>query len=37
MFSRPIPIMVGEVVARDGFVFADLLPLEGDYPDADPT
>jgi len=24
MFSRPIPIQVGEVVTRDGFVFADL-------------
>ncbi len=26
MFSRPIAIRTGEVVARDGFVFADLLP-----------
>lgn len=26
MFSRPIPMAVGEVVTRDGFVFADLLP-----------
>jgi uncharacterized protein (TIGR00290 family) len=26
MFSRPIPIRSGEVVTRDGFVFADLLP-----------
>jgi len=26
MFSRPIPIRGGDVVARDGFVFADLLP-----------
>ena len=25
MFSRPIPITSGETVARDGFVFADLL------------
>jgi len=25
MFSKPIPIQLGEVVARDGFVFADLL------------
>ncbi len=25
MFSRPIPIRTGEVVTRDGFVFADLL------------
>jgi uncharacterized protein (TIGR00290 family) len=27
MFSRPIPVQGGEVVTRDGFVFADLLPL----------
>jgi uncharacterized protein (TIGR00290 family) len=26
MFSRPVPIRSGQVVARDGFVFADLLP-----------
>jgi uncharacterized protein (TIGR00290 family) len=26
MFRRPIPIRRGEVVSRDGFVFADLLP-----------
>ncbi|HVT05864.1 MAG TPA: ATP-binding protein [Polyangia bacterium] len=26
MFARPIPIRSGEVVARDGFVFADLVP-----------
>lgn len=26
MFSRPIPVVPGEVVDRDGFVFADLLP-----------
>ena len=26
MFSRPIPIESGEVVERDGFVFADVLP-----------
>jgi uncharacterized protein (TIGR00290 family) len=26
MFARPIPIDTGEVVTRDGFVFADLLP-----------
>lgn len=24
MFARPIPILKGEVVERDGFVFADL-------------
>jgi uncharacterized protein (TIGR00290 family) len=26
MFRRPIPVVNGEVVERDGFVFADLLP-----------
>lgn len=26
MFSRPVPVRRGEIVARDGFVFADLLP-----------
>ena len=26
MFRRPIPIRTGEIVTRDGFVFADLLP-----------
>ena len=26
MFSHPIPVVAGEVVERDGFVFADLLP-----------
>jgi diphthamide synthase (EF-2-diphthine--ammonia ligase) len=26
MFRRPVPIRSGEIVARDGFVFADLLP-----------
>jgi diphthamide synthase (EF-2-diphthine--ammonia ligase) len=26
MFRRPIPIESGEIVERDGFVFADLLP-----------
>jgi len=26
MFAFPIPVDVGEIVARDGFVFADLLP-----------
>ena len=28
MFHRPIPVERGEVVTRDGFVFADLLPAE---------
>ncbi len=26
MFAHPIPVSLGEVVTRDGFVFADLLP-----------
>ena len=35
MFSHPVPITLGEVVARDGFVFADLLsPSQGDQTDA---
>ena len=28
MFRRPVPVRGGEVVSRDGFVFADLLPAE---------
>lgn len=28
MFERPIDIEVGEIVERDGFVFADLTPVE---------
>jgi uncharacterized protein (TIGR00290 family) len=28
MFCRPVPIRTGEVVTREGFVFADLLPSE---------
>ncbi len=28
MFRRPIPVVAGEVLERDGFVFADLLPVE---------
>jgi uncharacterized protein (TIGR00290 family) len=31
MFSQPIPIMDGETVARDGFLFADVL-LDSDMP-----
>ncbi|WP_415182293.1 ATP-binding protein [Phaeovulum sp.] len=27
MFSAPIPVRTGEVVTRDGFIFADLIPL----------
>lgn len=29
VFSRAIPIQMGEVVRRDGFVFADVLPAAG--------
>jgi uncharacterized protein (TIGR00290 family) len=32
MFDRPVPVRGGEVVDRDGFVFADLLPAETDSP-----
>jgi diphthamide synthase (EF-2-diphthine--ammonia ligase) len=32
MFSRPIPIVSGEVVERDGFVFADVLPMTQSMP-----
>jgi uncharacterized protein (TIGR00290 family) len=28
MFRRPVPVCGGEVVTRDGFVFADLIPAE---------
>jgi uncharacterized protein (TIGR00290 family) len=28
MFLHPVPVRIGEVVARDGFVFADILPAE---------
>ena len=28
MFARPIPVRTGEVVERDGFVFADLVPVQ---------
>jgi diphthamide synthase (EF-2-diphthine--ammonia ligase) len=28
MFSAPVPVLPGEVVTREGFVFADLLPAE---------
>ena len=33
MFSRAIPIQSGEVITRDGFVFADVLPSAGEYKD----
>lgn len=26
IFSHPLPIQVGEIVTRDGFIFADVLP-----------
>lgn len=29
MFRRPVPVQPGEVVEREGFVFADLLPAPG--------
>ena len=29
MFAAPIPVQAGEVVEREGFVFADLLPADG--------
>jgi diphthamide synthase (EF-2-diphthine--ammonia ligase) len=32
MFSKPIPIESGEVVERDGFVFADVLPMTQSMP-----
>lgn len=28
MFAEPVPVKAGEVVTRDGFVFADLLPAD---------
>jgi diphthamide synthase (EF-2-diphthine--ammonia ligase) len=35
MFARPIDVTVGEIVERDGFVFADVLPgAQGDFPPA---
>jgi hypothetical protein len=29
MFPSPLAVRAGEVVLRDGFAFADLLPLGG--------
>ena len=29
MFAHPIPVNTGEVVERDGFVYADLVPTQG--------
>jgi uncharacterized protein (TIGR00290 family) len=37
MFARPIPVVTGEVVHRDGFVFADLLPETDTTPSAQRT
>jgi uncharacterized protein (TIGR00290 family) len=34
MFDHPIPVRVGDVVAREGFVFADLLPAADSPPRA---
>jgi len=28
MFRRPIPVQIGETVERDGFLFADVMPVE---------
>ncbi len=36
MFEHAVPVRVGEVVERDGFVFADLLPGPGPDPAAGP-
>lgn len=33
MFAHPIPIQSGEIVTRDGFVFADVLPLTREHED----
>jgi len=27
MFAAPIAVAVGEIVERDGFVFADVIPI----------
>jgi diphthamide synthase (EF-2-diphthine--ammonia ligase) len=32
MFRHPVPVRLGEVVERDGFVFADLLPEPAEVP-----
>ena len=32
MFGHPVPVRGGEVVSRDGFVFADLIPAEDGRP-----
>jgi uncharacterized protein (TIGR00290 family) len=37
MFRYPVPVRVGEVVARGGFVFADLLPSSGTRDEAAAT
>jgi diphthamide synthase (EF-2-diphthine--ammonia ligase) len=35
-FARPVPVQVGEVVERDGFVFADVLPVLATEPESAP-
>ena len=37
MFDHPIPVVGGEVVEREGFVFADLLPETDSTPSAQRT
>jgi uncharacterized protein (TIGR00290 family) len=37
MFERPIPVVAGDVVEREGFVFADLLPETDSTPSAPST
>jgi diphthamide synthase (EF-2-diphthine--ammonia ligase) len=27
MFTAPVPVRAGEIVERDGFVFADFIPI----------
>jgi uncharacterized protein (TIGR00290 family) len=37
MFQKPVPVVVGDVVERDGFVFADLVPAGSDALVAEPA
>jgi hypothetical protein len=37
MFQRPVEIRNGEVALRDGFAFADLLPLTAHIPAESPS
>jgi diphthamide synthase (EF-2-diphthine--ammonia ligase) len=32
MFDRSIPTRVGEIIERNGFVYADILPIEKELP-----